>query len=83
MGGHAYAERFLDRVTELILFSVTNTTQHEVDWMTRQMGQLFLKHWDRFLAGVPETDRDGDLSAAYTRLLSDSDLGVRQRAARD
>jgi proline iminopeptidase len=81
--GLAYAERFPERVTELVLFAVTNTTHREADWITRQMGRLFPEEWDRFRSGVPETERDGDLSAAYARLLADPDPAVRERAALD
>lgn len=79
----AYTERFPERVTELVVFAVTNTSRREVDWVTRQMGRLFPEEWDRFRAGVPESDRDGDLSAAYARLLADPDPAVREQAALD
>ena len=81
--GLAYAERFPARVTELVLFAVTNTTRREVDWITRQMGRLFPEEWDRFRSGVPEAERDGDLAAAYARLLADPDPAVREQAALD
>ncbi|MCC6791969.1 MAG: prolyl aminopeptidase [Thermomicrobiales bacterium] len=77
----AYAERHPELVTELVLFAVTNTTRREVDWITRQMGRLFPEEWDRFRNGVPESERDGGLSAAYARLLADPDPAVRARAA--
>jgi proline iminopeptidase len=77
----AYAERFPERVTELVLFAVTNTSRREVDWITRQMGRIFPEEWDRFRSGVPAEERDGDLSAAYARLLADPDPAVRERAA--
>jgi len=62
---------------------VTNTSRREVDWITRQMGRLFPEEWDRFRGGVPASERDGDLSAAYARLLADSDPAVRERAVHD
>jgi proline iminopeptidase len=77
----AYAERFPERVTELVLFAVTSTSRREVDWITRQMGRLFPEEWDRFRSGVPAAERDGDLSAAYARLLADPDPAVRERAS--
>src|SRR4029079_2049362 len=43
----AYSERFPERVTELIVFAVTNTSHREVDWVTRQMGRLFPEEWER------------------------------------
>jgi len=79
----AYAERFPERVTELVVFAVTSTCPREVDWITRQMGRLFPEEWERCRAGVPEAERDGDLAAAYARLLADLDPAVRERAARD
>jgi proline iminopeptidase len=80
--GLAYAEAHPERVTELILASVVTTTRREVEWVTRAMGRVFPEEWSRFCEVVPEADRDGDLSAAYNRLLHDPDPGVRERAAR-
>jgi proline iminopeptidase len=79
--GLAYTEAHLDRVTELILVSVVTTTRREVEWITREMGRVFPEEWERFRDGVPEEDRDGDLSLAYSRLLESADAGVRDRAA--
>lgn len=80
--GLAYAERFPERVSEMVLFSVGTTTHHEVRWVTRDVGRFFPEQWARFRDGVPEVERDGDLIAAYYRLLHDSDPGVREKAAR-
>lgn len=80
--GLAYAQRHPERVTELVLFAVTNTSRREVDWITRQMGRLFPEEWEQFRDGVPEAERDGDLAAAYARLLADPDPAVREQAAR-
>jgi proline iminopeptidase len=79
----AYAERHPDRVSEVVLVAVATTRRHEVDWITRRVGRLFPEAWARFRDGVPEADRDGDLAAAYARLLADPDPAVRERAARD
>ncbi len=81
--GLAYAERHPERVSELVLFGVVTTTRREVEWVTRGVGRLFPKEWHRFREGVPEEERDGDLSAAYGRLLQHPDPEVRERAARD
>jgi proline iminopeptidase len=80
--GLAYAEAHPDRVTEMILVSVTNTTNAEVAWVTRSMGRIFPEEWSRFRDAVPTADRDGDLSAAYSKLLSSSDPATRDAAAR-
>ncbi|MBO3752035.1 prolyl aminopeptidase [Streptosporangiaceae bacterium NEAU-GS5] len=79
--GLAYAERHPDRVSAMVLFSVTSTTAAEVEWITRHMGRIFPREWARFREAVPEDDRDGDLAAAYARLLDDPDPAVRERAA--
>lgn len=79
----AYAQRHPTSVSELVLFSLTNTTHREVDWVTRQMGRILPEEWARFRDGVPEADRDGNLAAAYARLLADPDPAVRDKASRD
>ncbi len=80
--GLAYAQAHPDRVTEMILVSVVTTTRGEVEWVTRHMGRVFPEQWARFRDGVPEEDRDGDLSLAYSRLLESRDAAVREEAAR-
>jgi proline iminopeptidase len=80
--GLAYAQRHPESVTAMILVSVVGTGRREVDWVTRQMGRIFPEEWARFRAEVPEDERDGDLAAAYSRLLHDPDPAVRERAAR-
>ncbi len=81
--GLAYAEAHPAAVSEIVLFSVTNTTRREVEWLTREMGRVFPEQWRRFRDGVPEGERDGNLAAAYSQLLHDPDPAVRDRAARD
>ena len=79
----AYAEQHPGRVSELVLFSVTNTTRREVEWVTRDMGRIFPEEWARFRDAVPEPERDGSLVDAYARMLADPDPAVRERAARE
>ncbi len=79
--GLAYAERHPGRVTEIILAGVTTTTRAEIEWLYRGVSRLFPEQWDRFLAGIPETERDGDVIEAYHRLLNDPDPQVRADAA--
>ncbi len=80
----AYAERFPERVSEMILLSITMTRRADVRWFSREVGRYFPEEWARFRAGVPEEDRDADLVAAYDRLLNgDAAPEVRLRAARD
>jgi proline iminopeptidase len=77
-----YAEAYLDRVTEMVLFGVTTGRRSETDWWFRGGASiLFPEQWDGLLAGLPKNDRDGDVVQAYSRLLHDPDPEVRRRAA--
>lgn len=79
----AYAEQHAARVSELVLFSITNTSRREVEWVTRDMGRIFPEEWARFRDAVPVWDRDGNLADAYARMLADPVPAVRDRAARE
>jgi proline iminopeptidase len=81
--GLAYAEQHPERVSEMVHLSVTMTRPADVHWLYHEVGRYFPEQWERFRDGVPEADRDGDLVAAYYRLLNEStDIAVRERAAR-
>jgi proline iminopeptidase len=79
----AYAEQHPERVTETVLFGIATTRRREVEWVTRDVGRLFPEEWARFRDGVPAGERDGDLAAAYARLLNHPDAEVREKAAID
>lgn len=79
----AYAQRHPERVSEIVITSVTTTRRSEIDWLYRGVGRFFPGEWERFRAGAGEADRDGDLVAAYARLMEDPDPLVRARAAND
>jgi len=79
--GLAYAQRHPDRVTRMVLAAVTAGRRLETDWITRDMRRVFPQEWDEFVSLVPPSDRDGDLTAAYARLLSDPDPALTDRAA--
>lgn len=80
----AYAERQPERVTEMVLASITMTRPADVRWFAHDVGRYFPAEWERFRAGVPADERDGDLVAAYDRLLNEHpDPAVRERAAAD
>ena len=79
----AYAERHPERVSELVLASITLTRPSDIHWLYHETGRFFPEQWERFREGVPEQERDGDLVASYYRLLNeDPDPEVRRRAAR-
>jgi len=82
--GLAYAERYPARVSAMVMTSVTVTRPADIHWLYHETGRFFPAEWERFRAGVPESERDGDLVAAYYRLLNEHpDVAVRARAARD
>lgn len=79
----AYAERFPERVSAAIVVGVTTGRRSEIDWLYRGVGRFFPEAWARFRDGVPERDRDGDLVAAYARLVENADPDVREKATWD
>lgn len=79
----AYAEQHPEHVAALVLIGVTTTRRSEIDWLYRDIAPLFPAEWERFRAGIPKETRDGDLVAAYYRLLNDPDPTVRTQAAID
>ena len=79
--GLAYAQRYPERVTEMVLVSCTMTRPADVHWLYHEAGRFFPEEWQRYAAGGRFAD---DLVAAYDRLLNaDPDPEVRFRAARD
>lgn len=81
--GLAYAQTYPQRVTALVLAAVTTTSRREVEWLTRDVGRIFPREWDRFVGGVPDTLRHLPVVDAYAALLFDPDPAVRERAARE
>jgi proline iminopeptidase len=79
--GLAYAQAHPDRVIGMALGAITSGTRREVEWITRDMRRIFPREWERFVEPVPEDERDGNLAAAYARLLTHPDIGVRENAA--
>lgn len=77
----AYARRFPERVSAMVLFAVATGRQVEVDLMTRALAPLFPDAWARFSAGAGGATTD--LPAAYHRLLRSPSREVRERAAAD
>jgi proline iminopeptidase len=78
----AYAQRFPERVSEIVITGVTVTRRSDVDWLYRGVGRFFPEAWERFRDGAPEGDRE-DLVAAYARLAESPDASVREKATWD
>jgi proline iminopeptidase len=78
-----YAQTHPERVAALIVTGVTMTRQSEIDWLYRGLARFFPEEWGCFRAGVPESERDGDLVAAYRQLLGHPDPAIHLKAAKD
>lgn len=81
--GLAYAQTHPRRVDALVLALVTTTSRREVEWITRDVGRIFPREWDRFAMAVPDRLRHLPLVDAYATLLFDADPAVRDQAARE
>ncbi|WP_026918658.1 prolyl aminopeptidase [Gordonia shandongensis] len=80
--GLAYAQRYPERVTELVLRGIFLLRRSEIDWYYNGgAAHLFPDLWETYLAPIPVDERDGDLVAAYRRLLTGDDRDAAQRAA--
>jgi len=78
----AYAERFPQCISEIILFGVTTGRRMEFDWLFRGgVAILFPEQWQRLRDAIPPADRDGDIIEAYCRMLHDPDPAIREHAA--
>ncbi len=81
--GLAYAQAHRKRVNALVLALVTTTSRREVEWITRDVGRIFPREWDRFASAVPDSLRHVPLVDAYATLLFDTDPAVQEHAARE
>lgn len=79
----AYAQRHPERVTEVIINGVTMTRPEETNWLYHGVGRLLPGPWEAFRDAVPAAERDGNLVAAYNRLVNSPDEAVRAKATRD
>lgn len=78
----AYAQAHPERVTELVLRGIFLVRREEVRWYYQSgASRFFPDAWERFLAPIPEDERD-DLVSAYHRRLTSADERVRLEAAR-
>jgi proline iminopeptidase len=81
----AYAERYPERVSEIVLDAVSTAQRDELDWLYRGARLLFPEQWERFAAGsgVPRDTPCLDMLAAYSRLTGHPDAAVREQATLD
>lgn len=87
----AYAQAHPDRVSDVILVSVTTTRRSEIDWLYHGVGRFFPAQWQAFVDGVPEAAAPADVASgdifpvlnAYSLRMGDPDPATRARAAHD
>jgi proline iminopeptidase len=87
----AYAERYPEQVSGMLMVSVTSTRRLEIDWLYRGVGRFFPEAWAQFVgfAGLADsyrlpTDTQPPIQAlleAYSQLMEDPNVDVRARAA--
>jgi proline iminopeptidase len=78
----AYAQKYPDRVTELVLRGIFLFQQFELDWLYKEGGAsaVYPDKWDEFEAPIPENER-GDLLGAYQKRLTSEDPHLQLMAA--
>jgi proline iminopeptidase len=79
----AYAQKYPERVTELVLRGIFLFDQYELDWLYKKGGasSLYPDKWEEFAGFVPEDER-GDLLTAYRKRLTSDDPKVQVAAAK-
>ncbi|MBA9006406.1 proline iminopeptidase [Actinomadura cellulosilytica] len=78
----AYAQRHPDRVTALVLRGIFMLRPFELYWFYQEGASLiFPDAWERYVAPIPEEERE-DLIAAFGERLESPDREVRVAAAR-
>lgn len=77
----AYASRYVENVSELVLRGIFLLRRSELDWFYGGgAGNLFPEEYERFLRVLPFHER-GDVIGAYYRCLTHSDRALRLSAA--
>ncbi len=78
----AYAERYPEHVTELVLRGIFLGRKKEYDWLYQDgTNRLFPDKWQEFTAPIPRRER-GDMLGAYHRRLTSDNSAERLRAAK-
>ncbi|MEV4515815.1 prolyl aminopeptidase [Dactylosporangium sp. NPDC049525] len=75
----AYAERHPHRVAGIVIDGVTSTRRREISWLYEGIGRFFPAQWAAFRDFAAPFD--GDLVAAYARLMNSPDPAVRAATA--
>lgn len=79
----AYAQKYSDRVSELVLRGVFLARQQEKSWLySYGASEIMAEQWDQFTGLIPEAER-GDLVRAYYERLTSDNEATRLAAARE
>ena len=79
----AYAQKYPERTSELILRGVFLAREKEKNWLySCGASEVMAEQWDSFTGLIPEDER-GDLVAAYHKRLTSDDEQTRLIAARE
>lgn len=79
----AYAQKYPDRVSELVLRGVFLARQQEKSWLYGYgASEIMAEQWDQFTGLIPQAER-GDLVRAYYERLTSDDEATRLAAARE
>ncbi|MBO6526098.1 prolyl aminopeptidase [Erythrobacter sp.] len=79
----AYAEKYPERVSELVLRGVFLAREQEKTWLYGYgASEIMAEQWDEFTGLIPEPER-GDLVRAYYNRLTSEDEATRLAAARE
>lgn len=79
----AYAQKYPERTSEIILRGVFLARQKEKDWLySHGASEIMAEQWDSFSGLIPEAER-GDLVQAYYNRLTSDDEATRLAAARE
>ncbi|MBX7502792.1 prolyl aminopeptidase [Qipengyuania sp. YG27] len=79
----AYAQKYPERVSELVLRGVFLARQQERTWLySYGASEVMAEQWDQFTGLIPEDER-GDLVRAYYERLTSDDEATRLAAARE
>ncbi|MFW2350068.1 prolyl aminopeptidase [Qipengyuania sp.] len=79
----AYAQKYPERVSELVLRGVFLARQQEKTWLySYGASEVMAEQWDQFTGLIPEDER-GDLVRAYYERLTSDDEATRLAAARE
>ena len=79
----AYAQKYPDRVSELVLRGVFLARQQEKSWLYGYgASEIMAEQWDQFTGLIPAAEQ-GDLVRAYYERLTSDDEATRLAAARE